>query len=114
MSESARRRRKSVGVMAVGHLERSDRWNGLRPGDPVRVEGLAMRGATWRFQAHVRNLRNGHESVEVVGGRIGERTLRSFSPDRIFPATGSSAGGGSGRPGVRLPSLAEAPQLPLE
>ncbi len=73
-----------------------------------------MRGATWRFRAYVRNLRNGHESVEVVGGRVGDRTLRSFSPDRIFPAAGSPPRVGSGRPAARLPSLAEAPRLPLE
>ena len=104
------------GQMAAGHIERSDRWNGLRPGDPVRVSGVAMRGATWRFRAHVRNLHNGHESVEVVGGRHGDRTIRSFSPDRIFPAATSPDGGrgGSGRPTARLPSLAEAPRLPLE
>ena len=100
--------------MAVGHIERSDRWNGLRPGDPVRVAGVAMRGATWRFRAHVRNLRNGHESVEVVGGRHGDRTLRSFSPDRIFPAAARRPAADGVVPAARLPSLAEAPRLPLE
>ena len=60
-------RRRRVKVEALpGHLVRSERWNGLRPGDPVEVAGAAVRGATWRFQAHVRNTRNGAESVEVL------------------------------------------------
>jgi hypothetical protein len=95
------------------HLVRSERWNGLRPGDPVRVADLPMRGASWQFRAHVHNLRNGHESVEVVGGRDGDRTVRSFAPGRIFPVGSrrSAKGGGAGAP---FPSLAEAPRLPLE
>jgi hypothetical protein len=72
-----------------------------------------MRGASWQFRAYVRNLRNGHESVEVVGGRDGDRTLRSFAPGRIFPVE-SRRSGKSGRAGAQLPSLAEAPRLPLE
>ncbi len=72
-----------------------------------------MRGASWQFRAHVRNLRNGHESVEVVGGRDGDRTVRSFTPTRIFPV-GSSRSGKGGRAGAQAPSLAEAPRLPLE
>jgi hypothetical protein len=95
------------------HLVRSERWNGLRPGDPVRVADLPMRGANWQFRAHVHNRRNGHESVEVVGGRDGDRTVRSFAPGRIFPVVSPRPGKGS-RAGTRLPSLAEAPQLPLE
>jgi hypothetical protein len=89
------------------HLVRSERWNGLRAGDPVEVAGFAGRGATWEFRAHVLNRRNGSESIEVVGGSAGDRMLRSFRPDRIFAPAGR----------IRLtaprPSLADAPQLPF-
>ena len=67
------------------------------------VQGEA-RGARWRFRAHVRNTRNGAESVEVGGGGPGEHHVRSFLPDQVFPV------GGRRR---NAPSLAEAPQLPL-
>lgn len=83
---------------------RSQLWNGLRPGDPVEIAGPAARGATWRFQAHVRNTKNEAESVEVVGGGPGEYHVRSFRPDQVFPPGGLRRGG---------PSLADAPQLPL-
>lgn len=89
-------------------------WHGLKAGDPVVIAGLRMRGATWEFRAHVVNDRNGSESVEVVGGRPGDRALRSFDPDRVFPVTARrTRAGGSSRPGPIGPSLAEAPQLPL-
>jgi hypothetical protein len=98
-------RRRRVEVQALpDHLVRSKTWNGLHPGDPVDIEGPSSRGATWLFQAHVRNTRNGAESVEVVGGAPGEHHVRSFRPDQVFPV------GGRRR---NSPSLAEAPQLPL-
>ena len=99
----ARRRRVKVQALPE-HLVRSDTWNGLRPGDPVDIAGPLARGATWRFQAHVRNTRNGSESVEVAGGPPGEHHVRSFLPDQVFPVGTRRRGG---------PSLAEAPQLPL-
>jgi hypothetical protein len=86
------------------HLRRDEEWNGLRRGDPVDIDGLPIRGATWRFLAFVRNDHNGTESVEVIGGRPGEERIRSFRPDLVFPVGGRRAG---------RPSLAEAPQLPL-
>ena len=52
-----------------------------------------MRGATWEFRAHVRNRNNGTECVEVVGGRPGDRTIRSFGPERIFAVTGAARRG---------------------
>ncbi len=88
-------------------------WNGLRTGDPVAVSGLSMRGAKWQFRAHVRNTNNGTESVEVVGGRPGDRTIRSFGPERIFAATSGRGRRTAGSPGAGQLSLAEAPQLPL-
>ena len=77
------------------------------------VSGLSLRGATWEFRAHVVNTHNGSESIEVVGGRPGDRYLRSFGPERIFAVTGSPRGRGSRRAPAGQLSLAEAPQLPL-
>ncbi|MHB1516767.1 MAG: hypothetical protein ACYCVN_14185 [Acidimicrobiales bacterium] len=113
MTVPSRRRGRPIEEPATsGSLERRESWNGLRPGDPVVVSGLRLRGATWEFQAHTVNHRNGTESVEVVGGRDGERSVRSFEPDRIYAVRGgrrrSSPAVGTGER-----SLAEEPQLPL-
>jgi hypothetical protein len=89
----------------VADLRRSTRWAGLRPGDPVQVEGTRLRGASWAFVAHVTNSETGDAWVEVVGGRGGDRSVRSFRPDQLYAP--------SARP-ARDPSLAEAPGLPLE
>jgi hypothetical protein len=98
-------RRQARKVQALpGHLSRLESWNGLHPGDPVDIVGLASTRATWRFRAFVRNERNGAESVEVIGGRVGEQHVRSFLPEQVFPAGGRKTG---------RPSLAEAPQLPF-
>jgi hypothetical protein len=86
------------------HLHRSEEWNGLRRGDLVEIAGPALRGAAWRFLGHVRNERNGSESVEVIGGRPGEDRMRSFLPEQVFPVGGRKTG---------RASLADAPQLPL-
>jgi hypothetical protein len=86
-------------------LKRSETWSGLRPGDPVEIAGVAGRGLHWVFRAHVRNERNGAESVEVAGGREGEHHVRSFRPDQVFPLGGRRRSGS--------PSLAQAPQLPF-
>jgi hypothetical protein len=90
--------------MAPPDLRRVTQWAGLLPGDPVQVEGTRIRSATWAFVAHVTNGESGAEWVEVVGGRAGDRTVRSFRPDQLYAV--------SARPG-RDPSLAEAPGLPL-
>jgi hypothetical protein len=78
----------------------------------VVVSGLSMRGATWEFRAHVRNANNGTESVEVVGGRPGDRTIRTFGPERIFATKGRKRTTVAKATAGEL-SLAEAPQLPL-
>jgi hypothetical protein len=70
----------------------------------VQVDGTRLRGATWEFVAHVENALTGEEWVEVVGGRRGDRAVRSFRPQQLYAATA--------RPG-RDPSLADAPGLPL-
>jgi hypothetical protein len=90
--------------MPPADLKRSTSWAGLRPGDPVRVDGPHQRGASWSFVAHVANVESGEEWVEVVGGRSGDRAVRSFRPDQLYAA--------SARPG-HDPSLADAPGLPL-
>ncbi len=88
----------------MAELRRTTQWAGLRPGDPVRVDGTRLRGASWEFVAHVTNEQTGEAWVEVVGGRPGDRAVRSFPPDRLYSP--------SARPG-RDPSLADAPGLPL-
>jgi hypothetical protein len=88
-------------------LERSTTWAGLQAGDPVEVEGTRLRAAHWTFLAHVRNGDTGEEWVEVVGGRQGDRKLRSFRPEQVYAPRGRRAGA------RRAASLAEAPQLPF-
>jgi len=90
--------------MPPADLRRATSWAGLCAGDPVQVEGTRLRGATWAFVAHVANLVTGEEWIEVVGGRSGDRAVRSFPPTQVYAA--------SARPG-RDPSLAQAPGLPL-
>jgi hypothetical protein len=77
----------------------------------VLIADTHLRGATWAFRAHVRNERNGAESVEVVGGRPGDRTVRSFDPARVY-APSAKAHRTGGVPAGELP-LADAPQLPF-
>ncbi len=105
---------RRAAVEASDHLERSEAWNGLRAGDPVAVSGMAIRGAEWRFRAHVLNRHNGTESVEVIGGRPGENKIRAFGPERIFAVTKKRGSRAKGRgPTAGELSLADAPQLPL-
>ena len=89
---------------SVAELRRTTRWAGLRPGDAVQVVGTRLRGASWEFVAHVTNEETGEVWVEVVGGRAGDRAVRSFRPDQLYTS--------SARPG-HDPSLADAPGLPL-
>ncbi len=94
-------------VTRHGHVVRSSRWNGVRAGDVVIVDGAKERRQHWVFVAHVVNEATNDEWVEVRGGRVGETKGRSFRPDVIFP--------GSAKRGSRLVgmSLAMAPQLPI-
>jgi hypothetical protein len=114
MSRPPRAKARRAAIEASDHLERSATWNGLRRGDPVVVSGLHLRGAEWEFRAHVLNRHNGTESIEVVGGRPGDRAIRSFGPERIFAVTGRrKPRGDPDRSIAGQPSLAEAPQLPF-
>ena len=107
---SARR----AAIRASDHLDRAETWSGLRTGDPVVVAGLSLRGATWEFRARVVNRHNGTESIEVIGGRPGDRKIRSFEPDRIFAVTGRKRPRASSERTIAGQlSLADAPQLPL-
>lgn len=100
------RARRGDAPAPSGRLARSEAWAGLRRGDPVEVEGTRLRSATWSFVAHVRNTATGEEWIEVVGGRPGDRKVRSFPPDQVYPPrTAAKASRG--------PSLAQAPRLPL-
>lgn len=108
----AQRRKRSSGEepLQSGHLVRTAAWAGLRPGDPVEiVAGNRLRSATWSYVAHVRNTVTGAEWVEVVGGKSGERMLRSFVPEQVFP----SGAGKAQAKRSRLASLADAPRLPF-
>ncbi len=102
-------RRKAARVPPeAGHLRRRTRWAGLKPGDPVAVSETRVRGATWTFVAHVTNERTGAEWVEVVGGRSGSHTVRSFAPERVLPPSGARSHGAKQAPFV------DAPRLPLD
>jgi hypothetical protein len=88
-------------------LARSPSWAGLREGDPVDVLDDRERGATWRFTAHVTNVATRATWVEVVGGRAGERRLRSFRPEQLYPHRSVQHGRPTAAP------LCDAPRLAL-
>ncbi len=91
-------------------LQRTPSWAGLRPGDAVTVDagGVGMRAASWEFVAHVRSSDTGDEWIEVVGGKRGDRKVRSFPPESVYPP--------HARPGAATapPSLAQGPRLPFD
>ena len=88
-------------------LRRATEWAGVSKGEIVEVAQTGMRTATWEFVAHVRNVVTGDEWIEVVGGKGGDRVLRSFRPERVF------APGKKGRRSGPRSSLADEPRLPL-
>ena len=90
-----------------GNLRRTTTWAGVQRGDAVEVSGTRLRSAKWEFIAHVRNIVTGDEWVEVVGGKSGDRNLRSFHPDRVFAPAEKK------RKGAPRSSLADAPRLPF-
>jgi hypothetical protein len=103
-------RKKRVPVADDQHssrLRRTSTWAGMHRGDPVEVTETRLRSAKWEFVAHVRNVVTGDEWIEVVGGKPGDRKVRSFHPERVFAPTEKR---GRSRP---RPSLADAPRLPL-
>ena len=70
----------------MADLRRATRWAGLRPGDPVQVDGTRLRGATWEFVAHVTNGETGEAWVEVVGGAPGTVPCGPSGPDQLYAA----------------------------
>jgi hypothetical protein len=56
------------------------------------------------------NDRNGSESIEVVGGRPGDRKVRSFAPDRVYAVTRRSRGRAGNESKL---ALEDEPQLPF-
>ncbi len=115
-----------------GHLCRSETWNGLRPGDSVRIAGI--RGGHWRYRCHVRNERSGADWIEVVELDVPRlaaglaratsthadttipptRRLRSFAPERVIPLKrrGSGRRPASADQGVLELGLGEGEPLP--
>ncbi|MGO9342932.1 MAG: hypothetical protein ACLP6E_10495 [Acidimicrobiales bacterium] len=105
---SARRKRAPENPDGpLNNLRRLPAWAGLRTGDEVEVSGTRLRSAKWEFVAHVRNVVTGEEWIDVVGGRSGDRKLRSFPPERVFAPAAKQ------RRHAPRSSLADAPQLPL-
>jgi hypothetical protein len=104
---TTRRKRVPAAGEAPGKLRRETVWAGVGKGELVDVADTGLRSARWEFVAHVRNVETGDEWIEVVGGKDGERVMRSFRPERVFaPAKKGD------RRGQRA-SLADAPRLPL-
>lgn len=95
-----------VAASQAGALTRTEQWAGLKPGDAVEVRGTRLRSASWSFMAHVANPATNQEWVEVVGGKSGDRKVRSFRPEQVFPYRGAKHRG-------EVASLADSPQLPF-
>jgi hypothetical protein len=107
MTTRKKARAQSVSEGPSGNLRREASWAGVQRGEAVEVSDTRLRSAKWEFIAFVRNVATGEEWVEVVGGRSGDRKVRSFPPERVFAPAGKSS-----RSGPRQ-SLADAPRLPL-
>ena len=73
-------------VTRHGHVVRSTRWNGVRAGDAVVVDGVKERRQHWVFVAHVVNESTNDEWVEVRGGRVGEARAGRFDRRPYSPA----------------------------
>jgi hypothetical protein len=104
---TTRRRRVAPVTDQSSTLRREPEWAGVRRGETVEVTDTGLRSAKWEFVAHVRNLTTGREWIEVVGGKDGDRVLRSFRPERVFAPAHKQA-----RRGPRA-SLADEPRLPF-
>jgi hypothetical protein len=108
MVSARRKRAQDITGTTPTNLRRAPTWAGIRTGDAVEVSGTRLRSAKWEFVAHVRNVATGDEWIDVVGGRSGDRKLRSFPPDRVFAPAPKH------KKRVQRSSLADAPQLPFD
>ena len=90
-----------------GSITRTNTWNGVETGEPVRVNVPRELRLQWVFIAHGRNEATGEEWVEVRGGRPGESKRRAFRTELIYPV--------SSKRGSKLvgPSLEAAPRLSM-
>lgn len=105
--KQTRRSRQAVeqeATVRLARFERSESWQGLTPGDPVRIAG--HRGGTWRFRAFVTNTSNGASWVEVsevmAAGRR-RRTTRSAPDEEGEPAATTMTRARSFRPELVTP-----------
>src|SRR5579872_5223484 len=80
-------------TVRLARFERLETWNGLMPGDAVRIAG--HRGGTWKFRAFVTNTSNGASWVEVSEVLAAGRRRASA---QVVPADtdGEGVGDGSG------------------
>jgi hypothetical protein len=83
---------------ALERFVRTGEWNGLRPGDSVRIKGV--KGGIWRYRCHVLNSATGATWIEVselepvAGVPVGEarrdiekamvKSIRTFDVERIM------------------------------
>jgi hypothetical protein len=102
VATTQRRAAKRAAEEAQKRLERfvrTERWNSLDPGDPVRIQGI--KGGLWRYKSHVTNVDNGEMWIEVLelepvpgvpvaaarrdvrNTRV--RCMRTFAMDRVLP-----------------------------
>lgn len=92
-------------TVRLARFERLEAWNGLVPGDPVRIAG--HRGGTWRFRAFVTNTSNGAswiEVSEVLGTRRRSKAAGDEGEaDRAGTSTGSVSRTRSFRPELVTP-----------
>lgn len=105
MTRTTKAGREAAAALSA-RFTRTEAWNGLAPGDAVKITGI--RGGHWRYRCHVTNVSSGATWVEVAeldvprkasgavrlpgeGGEEGEcrtpsvRRVRSFAEDRIVP-----------------------------
>jgi hypothetical protein len=89
---------KAEAEKGLERFVRTERWNGLQPGDPVRIKGI--KGGIWRYRCFVLNSVTGATWVEVselepVAGvpvdaarrdtrQASVKSIRTFDGERII------------------------------
>lgn len=64
-------------------IVKHENWNGLAPGDPVRVKRAGLGQTVCAYRAHYQNTRRGTEWVDVVVPDGKESYVRPFRPEQI-------------------------------